>query len=71
MDTFTVPLAGMLSKLVLNCKSSSSGTLRDLWAVVRTGNVHDVEIALLHLKKQNGNVNKKNAFGSTPLHIAT
>ncbi|BBN04096.1 inhibitor of Bruton tyrosine kinase [Marchantia polymorpha subsp. ruderalis] len=61
----------MLSKPVSNYKSSSSGTLKDLWAVVRTGSVHDVEIAQLHLKKQNGNVNKKNAFGSTALHIAS
>ncbi|BBN02425.1 inhibitor of Bruton tyrosine kinase [Marchantia polymorpha subsp. ruderalis] len=70
MDTFSVPSAGMLSKPVSNRKNSSSGTVRDLWAAVRTGSVHDVEIALLHLKKQNGNVNEKNAFGSTALHIA-
>ncbi|KAG6548207.1 hypothetical protein Mapa_010258 [Marchantia paleacea] len=70
MDTFSVTSGGMLSKPVSNRKSSSSGTMRDLWAAVRTGSVHDVEIALLHLRKQNGNINEKNALGSTALHIA-
>lgn len=44
---------------------------KDLWLVVREGSVSDVELALLFLKKNGGNINARNSFGLTPLHIAT
>eukprot|EP00249_Psilotum_nudum_P024626 c29240_g3_i1 orf=961-3504(+) len=43
---------------------------KDLWANARSGTVHDVEAALILLKRNNGNVDARNAFGSTALHIA-
>lgn len=70
MDPFSVASGGMSLKAASNRKSSSGGTIKNLWAAVRTGSVHDVEIALANLKKQNGNINEKNALGSTALHIA-
>ncbi|KAH6802551.1 ankyrin repeat family protein / regulator of chromosome condensation family protein [Perilla frutescens var. frutescens] len=44
---------------------------KDLWLVVREGSVSDVDLALLVLKKNGGNINARNLFGLTPLHIAT
>lgn len=44
---------------------------KDLWLVVREGSVSDVDLALLMLKKNGGNINARNLFGLTPLHIAT
>lgn len=44
---------------------------KDLWLVVREGSVSDVELALSLLKKKGANVNARNSFGLTPLHIAT
>ncbi|XP_057778884.1 uncharacterized protein LOC130997551 isoform X3 [Salvia miltiorrhiza] len=44
---------------------------KDLWLVVREGSVSDVDSALLMLKKNGGNINARNLFGLTPLHIAT
>lgn len=52
-------------------KVLSSGSSTDLWLVVREGSVIDVESALVLLKKNGGNINSRNAFGLTPLHIAT
>lgn len=40
----------------------------DLWEAVRDGSLAEVESAL---KKNGGYVNSRNAFGLTPLHIAT
>ncbi|XP_024983097.1 uncharacterized protein LOC112519285 isoform X3 [Cynara cardunculus var. scolymus] len=54
-----------------NRKLSKSGISKDLWVVVREGSVVDVESALVLLKKNGGNINSRNAFGVTPLHIAT
>ncbi|XP_059646495.1 uncharacterized protein LOC132293164 [Cornus florida] len=47
------------------------GSQKDLWLVVREGSVADVELALASLKKSGGNINSRNTFGLTPLHIAT
>ncbi|XP_027357725.1 uncharacterized protein LOC113867015 isoform X2 [Abrus precatorius] len=52
-----------------SCKSLSVGP--DLWLAVREGSLNDVELALTQLKKSGGNINLRNAFGLTPLQIAT
>lgn len=52
-------------------KCSPSGSSKDLWLVTREGSLSDVDLALAWLKKSGGNVNARNSFGLTPLHIAT
>lgn len=52
-------------------KILGDGSQKDLWLVVREGSLNDVELALALLKKSGGNINLRNAFGLTPLHIAT
>lgn len=52
-------------------KSVLGGTQKDIWLVVREGSLADVESALTQLKKNGGNINSRNAFGLTLLHIAT
>ncbi|KAF3614707.1 hypothetical protein FXO38_35500 [Capsicum annuum] len=52
-------------------KFSFGGFSKDLWAAVRDGSVADVDSSLAFLKKNGGNINFRNAFGLTPLHIAT
>jgi len=52
-------------------KSLSSGSQKDLWLVVQEGLFADVDLALALLKKNGGNINARNVFGLTPLHIAT
>ena len=52
-------------------KSLMGGSQKDLWVLVREGSLADVESALVQLKKNGGNINSRNAFGLTPLHIAT
>ncbi|GJS05233.1 ankyrin repeat-containing protein [Tanacetum coccineum] len=52
-------------------KSSASGSSKDLWLAVHGGSVADVDSALVLLKKSGGNINSRNAFGLTALHIAT
>lgn len=47
------------------------GSSKDLWLVVREGAVADVDNLLALLKKNGGNVNARDRFGLTPLHIAT
>lgn len=42
----------------------------DLWVVVRNGTAHDVDAALIMLRRNNGNIDARNSFGSTALHIA-
>ncbi|KAK4414823.1 Inhibitor of Bruton tyrosine kinase [Sesamum alatum] len=44
---------------------------KDLWLAVEEGSVGDVDLALSLLKKKGGNINARNSFGLTPLHIAT
>ncbi|KAI5065917.1 hypothetical protein GOP47_0018541 [Adiantum capillus-veneris] len=51
-------------------KTSTSTSTKDLWAAVRNGSPGDVECALVALKKSNGNIDARNSFGSTALHIA-
>ncbi|XP_042511641.1 uncharacterized protein LOC122086729 [Macadamia integrifolia] len=51
-------------------KHSSSGSQKDLWFVTRDGSLSEVDSALALLKKNGGNINSKNIFGLTPLHIA-
>ncbi|XP_017258252.1 uncharacterized protein LOC108227552 isoform X2 [Daucus carota subsp. sativus] len=48
-----------------------SGSTKDPWLVVREGSVADVDASLALLKKNGGNINTRNAFGLTLLHIAT
>ncbi|XP_031258491.1 uncharacterized protein LOC116116569 isoform X1 [Pistacia vera] len=52
-------------------KHSPGGIQKDLCLVVREGSLADVDSALALLKKNGGNVNSRNLFGLTPLHIAT
>ena len=52
-------------------KVSPNGSHKDLWLAVREGSLPDVDSALVLLKKIGGNINSRNSFGLTPLHIAT
>ncbi|GFZ09302.1 ankyrin repeat family protein [Actinidia rufa] len=49
---------------------SSNETQKDLCLVVHEGSVVDVDLVLASLKKNGGNINARNIFGLTPLHIA-
>lgn len=55
----------------LGRKIMPAGFPKDLWLVVREGSLNDVELALALLKKNGGNINSRNTFGLTPLHVAT
>ncbi|XP_010266642.1 PREDICTED: uncharacterized protein LOC104604114 isoform X2 [Nelumbo nucifera] len=52
-------------------KFSSVGTHKDLWYITREGSLPEVDSALAALKKNGGNIDSRNMFGLTPLHIAT
>ncbi|CAH9125045.1 unnamed protein product [Cuscuta epithymum] len=52
-------------------RCSSRCSSKDLWIAVREGCVDDVDSCLTFLKKSGGNLNARNPFGLTPLHIAT
>lgn len=52
-------------------RSLMGGSQKDLWVLVSKGTLADIELALAQLKKNGGNINSRNAFGLTPLHIAT
>lgn len=51
-------------------KSSLSRSRKDLWFAIREGSLVDVDSALSILKKSGGNINLRNVYGLTPLHIA-
>ncbi|XP_073066819.1 uncharacterized protein [Primulina eburnea] len=51
--------------------SRKNSFFKDLLLVAREGSVSDLDLALSLLKKNGGNVNARNSFGLTPLHIAT
>lgn len=52
-------------------KSSLCSSKKDICIAVRDGSLSDVDLALALLKKNGGNINSRNIFGLTPLHIAT
>ncbi|XP_010266637.1 PREDICTED: uncharacterized protein LOC104604113 [Nelumbo nucifera] len=52
-------------------KFSSVGTHKDLWYITREGSLPEIDSALAALKKNGGNIDSRNMFGLTPLHIAT
>lgn len=52
-------------------KLSSSNSSKDLWVISKQGTVAELDSALLLLKKNGGNIDSRNAFGLTPLQIAT
>lgn len=51
-------------------KIVSTGFHKDLWLAVREGSLADVDSTLAVMKKNGGNINARNVFGLTPLHIA-
>lgn len=51
-------------------RALASPPVKDLWAAVQRGTAADVDAALASLKKNNGSIDVRNAFGSTALHIA-
>lgn len=62
----------------LNCgkqsashKLSSKSSRNDLWLIAQQGSIAELESALILLKKNGGNIDSRNIFGLTPLHIAT
>ncbi|XP_072951444.1 uncharacterized protein [Typha angustifolia] len=52
-------------------KLTLSGPLRDLWLISKQGSLAELDSALILLKKNGGSIDTRNAFGLTPLHIAT
>ncbi|KAK6139748.1 hypothetical protein DH2020_026508 [Rehmannia glutinosa] len=58
-------------KQTIQTPRRSASQNKDVWLVVREGSVSDVDLALSLLKKSGGNINARNLFGLTPLHIAT
>jgi ankyrin repeat protein len=52
-------------------KPSPGGSLKDLCLVSKQGSIAEVESALALLKKSGGNIDGRNAFGLSALHLAT
>ncbi|KAJ4970636.1 hypothetical protein NE237_003735 [Protea cynaroides] len=71
MEVSTSHLVRKQSQQTPMRKLSSSGSQKDLCFVTRDGSLSEVDSALALLKKNGGNINSRNAFGLTPLHIAT
>lgn len=52
-------------------KPSPGSSLKDLCLVSKQGSIAEVECALALLKKSGGNIDGRNAFGLSALHLAT
>ncbi|KAJ1265932.1 hypothetical protein BS78_08G111400 [Paspalum vaginatum] len=52
-------------------KPSPGSSLKDLCLVSKQGSIAEVEFALALLKKSGGNIDGRNAFGLSALHLAT
>jgi ankyrin repeat protein len=52
-------------------KPSPGSSLKDLCLVSKQGSIAEVESALALLKKSGGNIDGRNAFGLSALHLAT
>ncbi|KAJ6826633.1 uncharacterized protein M6B38_371070 [Iris pallida] len=52
-------------------RKSSSSNSKDLWSLSREGSLAALDSALVLFKKNGGNIDSRNMFGLTPLHIAT
>lgn len=62
---------GHKQHLQINGRKILNGKQKDLWISIQEGSVADVDSALAVLKKNGVNINLRNSFGLTPLHIAT
>ncbi|KAF8403441.1 hypothetical protein HHK36_011545 [Tetracentron sinense] len=71
MEGLVLPLGQKRSQQTPANKFLSGGSQKDLWFVAREGSLAEVDLALALLKKNGGNINSRNMFGLTPLHIAT
>ncbi|WOL15295.1 inhibitor of Bruton tyrosine kinase [Canna indica] len=65
-----IPHSGSLRQTSIR-KFPGSSSHKDLWCICRQGSVAELDSALQLLKKNGGNIDARNAFGLTPLHIAT
>lgn len=52
-------------------KFLSNSSHKNLWLIAGEGSLTDIDLSLALLKKNGGNINSRNVFGVTPLHIAT
>ncbi|KAK4770127.1 hypothetical protein SAY87_030659 [Trapa incisa] len=71
MEILVSPQGQKLNLQSHSRKISSSRHQKDLWLFVQEGSLSNVESALVLLKKSGGDINSRNYFGLTPLHIAT
>lgn len=60
-----------LIKQIPTHRSSPNNFQKDLWFVTREGSLSELDAGLLLLKKNGGNIDARNPFGLSPLHIAT
>jgi hypothetical protein len=72
MEAVSFPAPGLAAHKqgIARRTSGAPGDSRDLWSAAQTGSIYDVDVALLLLKKSNGNIDARNVFGSTALHNA-
>jgi len=54
-----------------SCEFSPNSFTKDLWFISQQGSVAELDSALVLLNNNGGNIDSRNAFGLTPLHIAT